>query len=55
MKHMERKYKKADAMLRPEHESTLEKDQKKRMARRSTITKAYEKWEKKEEDPTLDK
>lgn len=30
MKHMSRKYKKEDAMLRPEHQSTLEKQQKKR-------------------------
>jgi hypothetical protein len=30
MKHMTRTYKKEDAMLRPEHESTLEKQQKKR-------------------------
>jgi hypothetical protein len=30
MKHMSRAYKKEDAMLRPEHESTLEKQQKKR-------------------------
>ena len=27
MKHMSRTYKKEDAMLRPEHESTLEKNQ----------------------------
>ena len=30
MKQMTRSYKKEDAMLRPEHESTLEKQQKKR-------------------------
>jgi hypothetical protein len=30
MEHMNRKYKKEDAMLRPEHESTLDKQQKKR-------------------------
>ena len=30
MKHMTRTYKKEDAMLRPEHESTLEKNQAKR-------------------------
>jgi hypothetical protein len=30
MKHMSRYYKPEDAMLRPEHESTLEKQQKKR-------------------------
>jgi len=31
MKHMTRTYKKEDAMLRPEHESTLEKQVKERM------------------------
>jgi hypothetical protein len=30
MKYMSRTYKKEDAMLRPEHESTLEKQEKKR-------------------------
>ena len=30
MKHMTRTYKKEDAMLRPEHQSTLEQQQKKR-------------------------
>jgi hypothetical protein len=30
MKHMSRTYKKEDAMLRPEHESTLEKQEKAR-------------------------
>jgi hypothetical protein len=30
MKHMSRKYKPEDAMLRPAHESTLDKQQKKR-------------------------
>jgi hypothetical protein len=35
MKHMSRTYKKEDAMLRPEHESTLEKNQKKRMKPKS--------------------
>ena len=30
MKHMRRTYKKEDAMLRPEHESTLEKQEKAR-------------------------
>ena len=30
MIHMSRKYKKEDAMLRPKHQSTLEKQQKKR-------------------------
>ena len=37
MKHMDRKYKKEDAMLRPEHESTLEKNQADRIARRKMI------------------
>jgi hypothetical protein len=32
MKHMSRTYKKEDAMLRPEHESTLDKAQAKRQA-----------------------
>jgi hypothetical protein len=32
MKHYSRSYKKEDAMLRPEHESTLEKAQAKRQA-----------------------
>jgi hypothetical protein len=31
MKHMSRSYKKEDAMLRPEHESSLEKQVKERM------------------------
>jgi hypothetical protein len=31
MKHMNRSYKKEDALLRPEHESTLEKQVKERM------------------------
>jgi hypothetical protein len=35
MKHMSRTYKKEDAMLRPEHESTLEKNQKERMKPKS--------------------
>jgi hypothetical protein len=34
---MDRKYKKEDAMLRPEHESTLEKNQADRIARRKMI------------------
>ena len=33
MEHMTRKYKKEDAMLRPEHQSTLEKQQKMRQDR----------------------
>ena len=33
MKHMSRTYKKEDAMLRPEHQSTLEKQQKMRQDR----------------------
>jgi hypothetical protein len=35
MKLMSRSYKKEDAMLRPEHESTLEKNQKERMKPKS--------------------
>jgi hypothetical protein len=35
MKPMSRSYKKEDAMLRPEHESTLEKNQKERMKPKS--------------------
>ena len=34
---MSRKYKKEDAMLRKEHESTLEKQQKQRLERRNMI------------------
>jgi hypothetical protein len=34
---MSRKYKKEDAMLRPEHQSTLEKNQADRIARRKLI------------------
>jgi hypothetical protein len=34
---MSRKYKKEDAMLRPEHESTLEKQQRERLERRAAI------------------
>jgi hypothetical protein len=37
MKHMERKYKKEDALLRNHKESTLEKNQADRMARRKMI------------------
>ena len=37
MKHMDRKYKKEDAMLRPHQESTLEKQQADRIARRKLI------------------
>ena len=34
---MSRKYKKEDAMLRPEHQSTLEKQQAERNARRKML------------------
>jgi hypothetical protein len=34
---MSRKYKKEDAMLRPEHESTLEKNQRERLERRAQL------------------
>jgi hypothetical protein len=37
MKPMSRKYKKEDAMLRPQHESTLEKQQRERLERRAAI------------------
>lgn len=37
MKHMDRKYKKEDALLRPHKESTLEKNQSDRIARRKMI------------------
>ena len=34
---MNRKYKKEDAMLRKEHESTLEKNQRERLERRAAL------------------
>jgi hypothetical protein len=34
---MSRKYKKKDAMLRPEHESTFERQQRERLERRAAI------------------
>lgn len=37
MKPMSRKYKKEDVMLRPQHESTLEKQQRLRLERRAAI------------------
>ena len=37
MKHMDRKYKKEDALLRDHKESTLEKNQADRLARRKMI------------------
>jgi len=37
MKHMDRKYKKEDAMLREHKQSTLEKNQADRIARRKMI------------------
>jgi hypothetical protein len=37
MKHMDRKYKKEDALLRPHKESTLEKNQADRIARRKLL------------------
>lgn len=54
MKHMERKYKKEDAMLRTEHESTLEKNQNTRMRRRKMLEDSINKAYKSELDPTLD-
>jgi hypothetical protein len=38
MEHMSRKYKKEDAMLRHEHQSTLEKQQAERIARRKMLS-----------------
>jgi len=55
MKHMSRTYKKEDAMLRPEHQSTLEKNQAKRQKRKEFMGKEYDKWAKSQLDPTLDK
>jgi hypothetical protein len=55
MKHMSRTYKKEDAMLRPEHESTLEKNQEKRRKRKEFMGKEYDKFLKSQLDPTLDK
>jgi hypothetical protein len=43
MKHMTREYKKEDALLRPNKESTLEKKQKERIMRKKKITKAFNK------------
>ena len=40
---MSRKYKKEDAMLRKEHESTLEKNEAKRDARRTMLNKLFNK------------
>ena len=37
MEHMSRKYKPEDALLRKEHESTLEKQQRLRLERRAAI------------------
>ena len=43
MQKMSRKYKKEDAMLRHEHESTLEKMEKKRDERRAMLVKQFNK------------
>jgi hypothetical protein len=43
MKHMTREYKKEDALLRPNKESTLEKKQKERIMRKEKITKSFNK------------
>jgi IS5 family transposase len=43
MEHMNRKYPKEDAMLRPHKESTLEKNQAKRIARRVELEKQFSK------------
>ena len=37
MKHMDRKYKEKDALLRPHKESTLEKNQRQRLERRAEL------------------
>jgi len=37
MKHMDRKYKKEDAMLRPHVQTTLEKNQRLRLERRAML------------------
>ena len=42
MKHMDRKYKKEDALLREHKESTLEKNQAKRIARRKELEKRFD-------------
>jgi hypothetical protein len=41
MKHMNRKYKKEDALLREHKESTLEKNQAKRVSRRIQLEKQF--------------
>jgi len=41
MKHMNGKYPKEDAMLKPHKESTLEKNQAKRVARRVELEKQF--------------
>jgi len=41
MKHMDRKYKKEDALLREHKESTLEKNQAKRVSRRIQLEKQF--------------
>jgi hypothetical protein len=43
MKPMSRKFKKEDSLLRKEHESTLEKNQAKRIARRELINREMNK------------
>ena len=42
MKHMDRKHSKEDDILRPHKESTLEKNQAKRIARRKELEKRFE-------------
>ena len=42
MKHMDRKYPKENALLMPHKESTLEKNQAKRIARRKELEKRFE-------------
>lgn len=55
MEHMNGKYPKGDAMLRPHKESTLEKQQASRRNRRKAIEERMNAHLKSEIDPTLDK
>jgi len=43
MKHMDKKYKKENALLREHKESTLEKNQAKRIARKKMLEKEFSK------------
>lgn len=46
MEHMNRKFKKEDALLRPHKETTLEKNQKARERRKAMIAKQFNKFQK---------